>query len=217
MGDFSWPQAVFNAATSIVSFYVGVRTAHYQFDLSRQRAEKQAALALRADLERLDANLGREANAFGATVRGMTFETPRFHRWSEPIIAQLAAADARIVAECMELDRNLANFSAAVIYFRKAHGHHDDMRVRVQAYKNAPLDENAGLSAHAQRAAEEETAKDSERDAREIVATAVQEMKDHHAVARSTIGRLLRYTSAVADEPDRPFMQLPDERRQLVD
>jgi exonuclease VII small subunit len=217
MADFSWAQWWANAATSIVSFFLGFKASRFQLDLTRQRSEKLAASALRADLTRIDRNLGKSANAFGATFHGMTFETPALHRWSESIVVQLALADARIVSGCMELERELANFAATVTYFRQVSEALEEAREVVKRVVAEKVDENAEYGELLKRAANKVTAEERVQQAGASLRDAIDLMKEHHAKAKATIADLLRFTSGIADAPETEFMQLPEEVPRLRD
>jgi hypothetical protein len=217
MADFSWAQILVPIGTAAIGLFGGVKLSRYQFDLNTQRSEKKAASALREDLHRIDASLGQSANAFGSTVYGLTFEPPAVHRWAEPLIVQLAAADSRIVSKFMDLDRELNNFSATVSLFRLAAKDQEDAQEAKKKAFEVAVEEGLSNGELLKRAGDRVTAEIRAKNAAEPVANAVRLMKDHHAKAREIITTLLRYTSVIADAPDREFMQLPEELPKLAE
>ena len=217
MADFSWAQVLVPLATAGVGLFGGVKLARYQFDLNSQRTEKQAASALREDLRRLDANLGQNSNTFGSTIYGMTFEPPKVHRWAEPIIVQLSAADPRIVSGFMDLDRELNNFAATVSLLRLTAKDQEEAKVELKRISDIPPDEGLAMGELIKRAGDLMTAKTRVEHAVEPVANAIRMMREHHTNAKAIIVKLLRYTSAIANAPEREFMQLPEEIPKLTD
>lgn len=213
MADFSWPQLMLTAATSIASVWGGAKLARYQSDINRQRAEKQAAAALRADLQRIDASLGKSANAFGATFHGLRVAPPTVHRWSEPIVVQLAAADPRIVAGYMDLDRELGNLAVQVAGFFQAADLQEQARAHLKGVKSTfePIEDALLPNQHLQFAAERLNAEGRVEQAAEAVREAIAEMREPHRKAKAIVAELLRLTSAIVDARDREFLQLPEE------
>ena len=217
MADFSWAQVWANAGTTAVTLFVAVKLARFQFNLNRRRDEKQAASALREDLRRIDRSLGQSASGFASSFYGITFEAPEIHPWSEPIIVKLAAADARIVAGCMELDRELNNFAATVAHFRLTSAEQTEAKQVVARVADWPLRDNATNEEVSHRATQRMAADKRLDEANEAVAISSRMMRDHHKTAKTVIAELLLYTSSIADEPDPEFMELPEESPRLPD
>jgi hypothetical protein len=210
--DSVW-ELVLPAVTSVIGMWVGVGVATYQLDRAAQRSAKMAAATLRADLQRSDRALGQSATAFGAVVYGMTFEPPRLHRWSEPLIVQLAEADSRIVEACLELDRELQNFSATVSMYFLVKNEQDEAEKRSRSYAQMADEEVATDGELLRRSGERITAEDQLRTTRERVREAIRQMHDPHQNAKALIADLVRYTSYIADLPLKEFLQLPEESR----
>jgi len=202
---------------SLVGFWVGVKVTRYNFDLARHRAECIAARALRADLTRIDKSLGTSANAFGASFYGMTFEPPTIHRWSEPLITQLAGADAEVVTDCMDLERELHNFGLAVKRFHDIQELTRAAEDDAKKFKNSPLGDEAPMHLHQQWAVQRVNAESRVDDLREAARDAIRMMAEHHGPARTRIAILLKRLAAIADAPDPQFMTLPDEQLTVQD
>ena len=208
MGDFSWTQTALTLAISLIGYWVGYRTARYQFDLARRQGEREAANALGADLERIEKNLGESANAFGSTIYGMTFEPPTMHRWSDALVTPLAAADVQIVAGCLELDRRLHNFGAAVKYYRLAREAQDNARASLKEIEARTVDEHdtAALSKWVVQKLNAESAVEHSKDP---IDDALWMMRKEHAEARTIIAELMVRVRAVAARPEPEFFPTP--------
>lgn len=210
MSEF-W-QFVATLVAAGVGFYGALKAIKYQADLTRYRDDRLAADTLRADLERIDAILGDSANRFGAVVRGMTFEPPQLHRWSETVIARLASADRNIVADAMELERDLHNFAVLVSRLHGLRVESDEARQALRREREL-RDSGEGPFGPVQMAAKLLNAEFRVERASDAVREEIQAMQRQHAAARARIATLLGRLAGISRRPEPPILEAIDDMR----
>jgi hypothetical protein len=203
-----WLSVVTGASGAVVGFGFAVKMAQYQAALDKHRAERQAAMALRVDLARLVANLGHSVEQFGDGRKGQALTLPSVHRWSEPIIAQLAVADPLIIAECMRLDEVLKTFADAVSRLRE---HTQTMTVE-QGWEDVFNPDPDSPGRRSARAAHEGRLIA----AAKAIADATDDAQEISDFAKTTLDGLVRRVSAIAYRAEPAFMELEDERETRI-
>ena len=88
-------------------------------ELREQRALKRAAALLSAEMRALRSELGQKPR-MGATVAGLTFATPRIHRWAEHVIPIIAGPAPELYQMLRTLDYCLNRYSAFVQQHQRA-------------------------------------------------------------------------------------------------
>lgn len=201
--------AVATLLAASLGFYGALKAIRYQADLTRHREDRLAADVLRADLERIDQVLSEDANRLGAVVRGMTFEPPQLHRWSEPLITRLASADRVIVADCMELDRELHNLGVMVERVHAVGCASDEARAALRRLRDN-AESGEGPFGRLQAAAHVVDAESRVARARDAEQEEIRAMQQHHAAARARISQLLRRLEKISGSPEPPALPIPD-------
>jgi hypothetical protein len=135
----------------------------------------------------------------------MQAEPPSLHRWSEPIVVQLAAADSEVVTLSMELDRYLNNLKVAAEKYHLISQEQWKQRshVRELAAQSPPDDASEGdfLRWHVDQG----NANAIVRDLGDQLQETLGLMKTHHGLARATIEVLRGRLVAIAESPNPGF------------
>jgi hypothetical protein len=98
-----------NIAIALIAFYGGAWTAGRMSDRDRYLRSRDTAVALRADLGRVRAQLGGPESA--VMLSGTPSDRPRapgVHRWVDGLIVSLSSDDPALIALYMKLDEQLA-------------------------------------------------------------------------------------------------------------
>jgi len=211
MADFSWLQWLGNGLFAAGGWWFGFRTALHRFELDRHRAERNAARALRADVARIDRALTPRAWNLASIVSGRTTEPPTLHRWSEPIVQQLAAADPDIVTLCMDLDRELHNLAIALQTFHQARDQREAALETAKILRAKEPPEDATAIELMRAGGDLVNAESNVERWSELMNNELKMLERHHAAARGCITILFERLDVVADAPAPSFVPVPRE------
>ena len=150
-GAFEWQKILLPA---VVGGGVGFLSARLQDFLSRRRRFKALASTLRAEVSRIQKELGEPNDVIDDWVGlGGGKSTPIIHPWVERVVLDTAELNSELVARFLNLDLQLNNY------------HHVFMGLREARSRVAELAEALEQSAHANReeaAAPSEVAREAE-------------------------------------------------------
>ncbi len=112
------------ALGAVAGFFSG----RFQERLRRHDRWKGIAAALHADLDRIRRELGEPSDKYtDFNVRGLGRAIPSLHEWTQHLIVEAAEFSPGVVAQYMELERQLNNYAMNVLKLREATaevGHH---------------------------------------------------------------------------------------------
>jgi hypothetical protein len=150
-GAFEWQKILIPA---VVGGGVGFLSARLQDFLSRRRRFKALASTLRAEVRRIQKELGEPKDVIEDWVGfGGGKSTPSIHPWVERVVLDTAELNSELVARFLDLDLQLNNY------------HHVFMGLREARSRVAELADALEQSAHANQeeaAAPSEVAREAE-------------------------------------------------------